>query len=228
MFKKFLESKGFTAETFKTLEAEKQADLQNEYLGTLETQIEALKGNTTEIESLKTTITELKGADKTSDLTTKLNDLAGEIQLKVNELSNAFTGLGAIIGKAFDNPQLGSFLGQFTQFVAKIVVGAFAVAKANAIAGATQSSLFTGPAAAFTLPAFIAGAVGLVASAFAGIKGAGGGSGGGSVGAGVSGQSFGGTGLNAMSNINIGGEFMVKGSDLIFVLSQEEKKRKNG
>jgi len=80
MFKKFLESKGYTAETFKTLEAEKQADLQNEYLGTLETQIEALKGSSTEIEALKTTITELKNADKTADLTNKLNDLAGEIQ----------------------------------------------------------------------------------------------------------------------------------------------------
>jgi HK97 family phage major capsid protein len=80
MFKKFLETKGYTAETFKTLEAEKQADLQNEYLGTLETQIEALKGNTAEIEALKATVTELKTADKTADLTSKLNDLAGEIQ----------------------------------------------------------------------------------------------------------------------------------------------------
>ena len=61
MFKKFLESKGYTAETFKSLEAEKQADLQNEYLGTLETQIEALKGNATEIEALKTTSPDSSG-----------------------------------------------------------------------------------------------------------------------------------------------------------------------
>jgi len=39
MFKKFLEKKGFTAETFKALEAEKQADLQNEYLGSLESSL---------------------------------------------------------------------------------------------------------------------------------------------------------------------------------------------
>jgi hypothetical protein len=104
--------------------------------------------------------------------------------LKVEDLAQAFTGLGSVIGRAFNNPQLGTFLGQFAQFVAKIVAGSFAVAKANAVAGATQSSLFTGPAAAFTLPAFIASSVGLVASAFAALGNFGGGGGGGSVSAG--------------------------------------------
>lgn len=80
MFKKFLESKGYTAETFKALEAEKQADLQNEYLGTLETQIKAFEGTVTEVGTLKTQLQSLKDADKSEDLTTKLNDLAGEIQ----------------------------------------------------------------------------------------------------------------------------------------------------
>jgi hypothetical protein len=109
--------------------------------------------------------------------------------LKVEDLAQAFTGLGSVIGRAFNNPQLGTFLGQFAQFVAKIVAGSFAVAKANAVAGATQSSLFTGPAAAFTLPAFIASSVGLVASAFAALGNFGGGGGGGSVSAG-SGSTF--------------------------------------
>lgn len=36
MFKKFLETKGISAEQFKGLEAEKQMELQNEYLGTIE------------------------------------------------------------------------------------------------------------------------------------------------------------------------------------------------
>ena len=98
--------------------------------------------------------------------------------LKVEDLAQAFTGLGSVIGRAFNNPQLGTFLGQFAQFVAKVVAGSFAVAKANAVAGATQSSLFTGPAAAFTLPAFIASSVGLVASAFAALGNFGGGGGG--------------------------------------------------
>ena len=40
MFKKFLEKKGISAEQFKELEAEKQMELQNEYLGTIEKQLE--------------------------------------------------------------------------------------------------------------------------------------------------------------------------------------------
>lgn len=99
----------------------------------------------------------------------------------VDELSGAYAGLGSLIGKAFENPQFGSFLGQFIPFVAKVVAGLFAVSTANAVAGASQSSLFTGPAAIFTLPAFIATAIGLVASAFSSIGGGKGGGGGGAV-----------------------------------------------
>jgi HK97 family phage major capsid protein len=80
MFKKFLETKGHTPEAFKALDAEKQAELQNEYLGTLETQIKALEGTVAEVGTLKTQLKALQDADKTEDLTTKLNDLAGEIQ----------------------------------------------------------------------------------------------------------------------------------------------------
>ena len=80
-----------------------------------------------------------------------------------------------------------------------------------------------GPVGLALLPVLVGGALAIVSGAFK--KGGGGG---GSVGSGVSGQSFTGTGLNAMQSMNIGGEFTVKGSDLVFVLSQEEKKRKNG
>jgi hypothetical protein len=80
MFKKFLETKGHTPEAFKALDAEKQAELQNEYLGTLETQIKALEGTATDVATLKTQLEDLKKADKTEELTTKLNDLAGQIQ----------------------------------------------------------------------------------------------------------------------------------------------------
>jgi hypothetical protein len=118
-----------------------------------------------------------------------LSELLGNSKLQVEDLAQAFTGLGSVIGRAFNNPQLGTFLGQFAQFVAKVVAGSFAVAKANAVAGATQSSLFTGPAAAFTLPAFIASSVGLVASAFAALGNFGGGGGGGST-SGGSGSTF--------------------------------------
>jgi hypothetical protein len=108
--------------------------------------------------------------------------------------------------------------------VTQVVSGAFAVAKANAIAGATKSSLFTGPAAVFTLPAFIASAVGLVASAFAGIKGGGGGGSGIStsgVGSGV-GSSFGGATGGAFDfnrQVELVGEFSVSGDQLKYVIA---------
>jgi DNA repair exonuclease SbcCD ATPase subunit len=107
-----------------------------------------------------------------------LSDLLDKRKLQVEDLTQAFVGLGSVIGRAFKNPQLGTFVSQFASFVGQIVAGAFAVAKANAVAGATQSSLFTGPAAAFTLPAFIAASVGVVASAFAALGNFGGGGGG--------------------------------------------------
>lgn len=114
----------------------------------------------------------------------ELSDLLGKRKLQVEDLSQAFVGLGSVIGRAFNNPQLGTFVSQFASFVGQIVAGAFAVAKANAVAGATQSSLFTGPAAAFTLPAFVASAVGVVASAFAALGSFGGGGGSASAGTG--------------------------------------------
>jgi hypothetical protein len=156
-----------------------------------------------------------------SQIAIDFDQVADQVKLRVEDLSEAFNGLGSLIGRAFKNPQFGNFLGQFAQFVTKVVAGAFAVAKANAVAGATQSSLFTGPAAVFTLPAFIAGAVGLVASAFASIKGSSG-VGGGSV-ASSSATSFIGGGAQGglfQQNRDVSGEFVVRGSDLVYVLGQ--------
>jgi len=163
-----------------------------------------------------------------TQIATDFDQVADQVKLRVEDLSEAFNGLGSLIGKAFKNPQFGNFLGQFAQFVTKVVAGAFAVAKANAVAGATQSSLFTGPAAVFTLPAFIAGAVGLVASAFASIKGSSG-VGGGSV-AGGSGTSFSGGGIGGLfeQNRDISGEFVVRGTDLVYVLGQANNKINKG
>jgi hypothetical protein len=163
-----------------------------------------------------------------SQIAIDFDQVADQVKLRVEDLSEAFNGLGSLIGKAFKNPQFGNFLGQFAQFVTKVVAGAFAVAKANAVAGATQSSLFTGPAAVFTLPAFIAGAVGLVASAFASIKGSSG-VGGGSV-AGGSGTSFSGGGIGGLfeQNRDISGEFVVRGTDLVYVLGQANNKINKG
>ena len=56
MFKKFLEKKGISADKFKELEAEKQMDLQNEYLGEIENQV----GKTASKEELESAQKEIK------------------------------------------------------------------------------------------------------------------------------------------------------------------------
>jgi hypothetical protein len=92
---------------------------------------------------------------------------ADEMKSIINDLAQSFTGLGSLIGRAFNNPQLGTFLGEFLGFAAKLVAANFKIAGSNAVAGASQASLATGAAAPITLPAFIAGALGVVAAAFA-------------------------------------------------------------
>lgn len=96
-----------------------------------------------------------------------LSNLLGKNKLQVEDLAQAFTGLGSVIGRAFNNPQLGTFLGEFLRFAAKLVAANFNIAGSNAVAGASNAALATGPAAPLTLPAFIAGALGVVAAAFA-------------------------------------------------------------
>lgn len=110
-----------------------------------------------------------------ADVTGKLKEQKGI----VDELSGAYAGLGSLIGKAFDNPQFGSFLAQFAAFAVKLIATNFKIASANAITGATSASVATGPAAPFTLPGFIAASLGLVAGAFAAFGGGGGSSSGG-------------------------------------------------
>ena len=108
----------------------------------------------------------------------------GNSKLQVEDLAQAFVGLGSVIGRAFNNPQLGTFLGEFLRFAAKLVAANFKIAGSNAVAGASQAAAATGAAAPITLPAFIAGALGVVAAAFAAF-GSFGTSGGGSVSAGT-------------------------------------------
>ena len=150
----------------------------------------------------------------------------------IEGLSEAFTGLGSLIGKAFDNPQLGTFVGQFLAFAAKIIAANFTIASSNAVAGASAAAVATGPAAPITLPAFIAGALGVVAAAFAAFGGKGkrasvsSGVGGGSA---AQGTSFtgGGSGIFNVER-NISGEFIVRGTDLVYVLGQANNKINKG
>jgi hypothetical protein len=90
-----------------------------------------------------------------------------QIKLQVQDLAQAFVGLGSVIGRAFNNPQLGTFLGEFLRFASQLIAANFKIAGSNAVVGASEAAKATGPAAPITLPAFIAGALGVVAAAFA-------------------------------------------------------------
>lgn len=165
-------------------------------------------------------------------------------------VSSAFGVLGESIMLSFGKAESGldRFLQgmartaiQLAQMVLKEIIMNKALATSNAIAGATKSGAATGPAAVFTTPAFIATAVGGVLSAFAAIpKFAAGGI--------VSGPTMGLMGeypgaksnpeviapLNKLQsmidtgsggNMNLTGEFVVRGSDLVLALQRAERQK---
>ena len=180
-----------------------------------------------------------------SNFTEQFQEQASGISTIANELVGVFSGLGNQIANSFNisNDALKGFVGTLLSNTPKIIQAITqqaavkkAASKANvasnieegtsgAVVLAIEGAKGLGPVGLALLPVLIGGALALVSSAFG--KGGKGG-GGGSVGGGVSSQSFAGTGLNAMQSMNIGGEFTVKGSDLVFVLSQENKKRNKG
>ena len=173
----------------------------------------------------------------------QFQEQASGISAIADELVGVFSGLGNQIANSFNisNDALRGFVGTLLSNTPKIIQAIFQQAAAKKLASKSvvasnieegtsgavvvgiEAAKGLGPVGLALLPVLVGGALAIVSGAFK--KG---GSGGGSVGSGVSGQSFTGTGLNAMQSMNIGGEFTVKGSDLVFVLSQEEKKRKNG
>jgi hypothetical protein len=182
--------------------------------------------------SLQNAIANAPGISTTLPITgiaTQFQTEADKIKLTVEDLSEAFTGLGSLIGKAFKNPQLGTFLGQFATFAAKLIATNFKIAGSNAVAGATSAAVATGPAAPFTLAGFIAASLGLVASAFSAFGGGRGGSGSFSGASGM-GTSFagGGTGMQFDRSLNLVGEFRVKGQDLVYVFNEASSKNQRG
>jgi len=166
----------------------------------------------------------------TTGIANQFQEEADKIKLTVDELAGAFTGLGSLIGKAFENPQLGTFLGQFASFAAKLIATNFKIAGSNAVAGATSAAAATGPAAPFTLAGFIAASLGLVASAFSAFGGGGrtsfSGASGVSGGTTFSGQ--GATGLQFDRSLQLSGEFRVKGQDLVYVFNEASTKNQRG
>lgn len=83
MFKKFLEKKGISAEQFKEFEAEKQAELQNEYLGEIEAQV----GKTATKEELKSQLDAAKTEIKSS-----VEGLAEQVNEINEKLKSGFNG----------------------------------------------------------------------------------------------------------------------------------------
>lgn len=83
MFKKFLEKKGISADQFKELEAEKQMELQNEYLGEIESQVG--KAATKE-EMTKTIADELKKLTdgEIKDIADTVNSIEEKIRVKMD------------------------------------------------------------------------------------------------------------------------------------------------
>jgi hypothetical protein len=158
-------------------------------------------------------------------------DNLDRIGFKVSELSNAFTGLGSLIGNAFNNTGLGTFVGEFLRFASQLVAANFKISTANAVTAATSSAAASGPGAIFTLPAFIAGAIGLVASAFSSLGGGSSPSIGSSGVGGGSAQNFGGAGLESSllaSGLTVGGTIEIDGTKLLIALQNAEKKRNRG
>jgi len=94
-------------------------------------------------------------------------------------VSQSFSQIGNSIANAFGGAQsaLGAFLGTLAKDALKIVGHNLSISMSNSITGATQSAKSFGPAAAFVLPALIAGATALISGAFSGIEGGGGGGG---------------------------------------------------
>jgi hypothetical protein len=161
-----------------------------------------------------------------------------------NSVAGAFSNMtGSMINSLglADNGMQG-FLKNMLKTVTDLIAMMLASSISQAIAGATAAGTATGPAAIFTTPAFIATAVGGVMAAFAAIPAfANGGI--------VSGPTMGLVGeypgaksnpeviapLNklkniigdqgASGNVNVSGEFVVRGQDLVVALQRADKTR---
>lgn len=178
--------------------------------------------------------------DRMTEKTRQLEEVG---KIVGNEVGNAFNNMGQQMVDSLGLATSGfeGFLAGLASTVIKIISMMLANSVANAIAGATQSGVATGPAAVFTTPAFIATAVGGVLAAFAAIpKFANGGI--------VSGPTLGLMGeysgaksnpeviaplskLQGMigqkqtQNVNVGGNFRIQGQDLVLALQKADKQR---
>jgi tape measure domain-containing protein len=111
-------------------------------------------------------------------------------------------------------------------------LGQLAIATGVAIGGIKKALLTLNPAVAIGAGVALVALAGFVSSKAkslggGGSSGGGGGAGGGSVGAGVSSQTFGGSGFSSNA-MNLNGEFTVRGTDLVYVLNRVQDKNAKG
>ena len=157
-------------------------------------------------------------------------------------LQGSFSSLGNQIANTFGNSGtiFGAFLSNFLQTATSIMAANLATSQADATKGATQTALSFGPAASFVLPALVAGAIGVVSKAFSGIKKF---ASGGIVSTptmGLMGEYPGArsnpeviapldklTGMlgGTQSNVQVGGEFKLRGQDLVVALQRADRNR---
>jgi len=105
----------------------------------------------------------------------ELSDISSEriLQQKeaVAQLESGFWALGGAMASVWDtgNKAFDAFLGSLTALAAQIIAKNLAISMSNAIVGGTNAGAATGPAAPITMPAFIAGLMGVVGASFAGL-----------------------------------------------------------
>jgi hypothetical protein len=162
---------------------------------------------------------------------------ATDIMSNINsQVQSSFGAMGNAITNAFGGADsaMGAFVGTMAKDALSIIGHNLSVSMSNAITGATQSAQSFGPAAAFVLPALIAGATALVSGSFS--KFADGGI--------VSGPTMGLVGeypgarsnpeviapLNKLqgmiggsggaTNVNVGGQIRLEGQDLLIAIER--------
>ena len=137
--------------------------------------------------------------------TMSLQQAMGAVQQINSAVGQSFAAVGNSIGNAFGGAKsaLGAFVGTLAKDALKIVGHNLKISMSNAVTSGSETAKSFGPAAAFMLPALIAGATALISRAFSSFGGGGGGGrisgniGGGSV---NSGAISGGGGVTAFAN----------------------------
>ena len=96
-------------------------------------------------------------------------EAAEQMQSIGSAINGSFSAIGNSITKMFGGAEsaMGAFVGTLAKDALKIVGHNLSISKSEGVAGATMTAKSFGPAAAFVLPALIAGATALIGGTFA-------------------------------------------------------------